>query len=61
MNDKPQFVTRDGMIADREYVAWLHELKARFHSCQLKAAVRINSSMLEFYWSLGRRHRQEKS
>jgi len=52
--DKPTFVYRDGMIADKEYVDWLSELKKRFQSSQAKAAVRVNTAMLEYYWSLGR-------
>ncbi len=54
MTDKPHFVFRDGMTADRNYVQWLSEVKQRFRQCQLKAAVRVNTAMLEFYWSLGR-------
>ena len=51
--DKPEFIYRDGMIADREYVNWLSEVKKRFQQSQLKAAVRVNTAMLEFYWSIG--------
>ena len=51
---KPTFVARDGMLADKEYVTWLSELKLRFQSSQAKAAVRVNTAMLEYYWSLGR-------
>ena len=51
---KPTFVARDGMLADKEYVTWLSELKQRFQSSQTKAAVRVNTAMLEYYWSLGR-------
>ena len=51
---KPTFVARDGMLADKEYVTWLSELKQRFQSSQAKAAVRVNTAMLEYYWSLGR-------
>lgn len=50
----PEFVKRDGIIADNNYVQWLTELKQRYHNSQIKAAVRVNHSMLEFYWSLGR-------
>lgn len=35
------------------YGPWLGELKARFHQVQLKAAVAVNSAMLQFYWELG--------
>ena len=52
--EEPTFVHRDGMIADKEYVEWLKELKARFRQSQIKAAVRVNTAMLEFYWSMGR-------
>ena len=51
---KPEFVKRDGIIADGKYVEWLGELKQRYQRSQIKAAVRVNHSMLEFYWSLGR-------
>jgi predicted nuclease of restriction endonuclease-like (RecB) superfamily len=51
---KSTFIYRDGMIADKEYVDWLSELKKRFQSSQAKAAVRVNTAMLEYYWSLGR-------
>ena len=50
--DKPTFVYRDGMLADKEYIGWLKELKA---------AVRVNTAMLEFYWSLGRDIIQRKA
>ena len=49
----PEFVKRDGIIVDKEYVEWLHDLKQRYQLSQAKAAVRVNTAMLEFYWSLG--------
>ena len=52
--NKAEFVKRNGMIADTEYVQWLSDLKQRYRQSQIKAAVRINLSMLEFYWELGR-------
>jgi predicted nuclease of restriction endonuclease-like (RecB) superfamily len=52
--DKPAFISRDGMIADKDYVKWLADIKQRFQHCQLKTSVRINTAMLEFYWSIGR-------
>ena len=51
---KPEFIHRDGMIASTDSVQWLSDLKQRYHQSQIKAVVRINQSMLEFYWSLGR-------
>lgn len=52
--DKPAFVYRDGMLADMEYVEWLPNVKARFRQSQIKASIRVNTAMLEFYWSIGR-------
>ena len=53
-DNAPQFVYRDGMITDKEYVEWLSDLKQRFQRSQAKAAVRVNTAMLEYYWSMGR-------
>lgn len=52
--DKPIFVYRDGMLSDENYVAWLADVKARFRKSQIKASVQVNTSMLQFYWSIGR-------
>lgn len=52
--EKPSFIFRDGMTSDKEYVEWLAELKSRYKQSQVKAAVRVNSTLLEYYWSLGR-------
>lgn len=54
MTDKPTFVSRDMMTADEGYVQWMADIKQRFRQSQIKAAVRVNTAMLEFYWSVGR-------
>lgn len=54
MNDKPIFISRDIMTADEGYVQWMADIKQRFRQSQLKAAVRVNTAMFEFYWSVGR-------
>jgi len=36
-----------------EYKTWLQRLKQKFRQAQLKAAVSLNSALLEFYWELG--------
>lgn len=41
------------LFGDKEYKAWVKELKGRIRQSQIKASVRINSSMLELYWSIG--------
>ena len=52
-NNIPQFVNSDSFMADKNYVKWLSNLKKRFHMAQLKAAVKVNTEMLKFYWGLG--------
>ena len=52
--EMPSFVYRDGMTADKEYVEWLSDVKTRFRQCQIKASIRVNTTMLELYWSIGR-------
>jgi hypothetical protein len=37
-----------------EYRAWFGELKTRFRDVQLKAAVAVNTTLLQFYWELVR-------
>ena len=39
--------------AQSDYVNWLRELKSRFSRLQLKAAVSVNTALLQFYWELG--------
>lgn len=53
-NIQPRFTHRDAMTSDVRYVEWISDLKRRFVSAQGRAAVRVNSEMLGFYWSLGR-------
>lgn len=36
-----------------DYRQWLGELKTRYRQVQLKAAVAVNTAMLQFYWELG--------
>lgn len=52
--EKPTFIYREEMTSNTEYIDWLREIKQRYRKSQTKAAVRVNSAMLEFYWSVGR-------
>ena len=49
-----QKTTKIKSIKDEEYNNWLKELKNRFKQSQIKAAVKVNSELIRFYWSLGR-------
>ncbi|MDE5957681.1 MAG: hypothetical protein K2G78_05170 [Muribaculaceae bacterium] len=51
---KPAFVKRESFINGKEYAQLLGKLKERFRRSQIKAAVKVNTQMLEFYWEMGR-------
>ena len=40
-------------ILDKDYLQWVKELCMRYRQSQIKAAVKVNTEMLKFYWSLG--------
>jgi len=40
-------------IVTTEYKEWLTGIKQNFQSSQIKAAVKVNNTLLEFYWNLG--------
>lgn len=41
-------------ILDKDYKNWIKELSSRYRKSQLKAAVKVNSEMLHFYYDLGK-------
>lgn len=46
---------------DDEYAEWIAEVKSRYHSAQVKAAIRVNAEKLLFNWQLGRDLVQKKA
>lgn len=52
--EKPTFIRKDILTADSAYYEWIENVKSRFHRSQVKAAIKVNTEMLRFYWSLGR-------
>lgn len=53
-DNNPAFVKRDTIVSGKEYARLLSDLKERFRRSQIKAAVKVNTEMLEFYWTMGR-------
>lgn len=51
---KPAFVKRDSIVSGKEYARLLGRLKDNFRRSRIKAAVKVNTTMLEFYWNMGR-------
>ena len=41
-------------IQDKGYQKWIKELSIRYRNSQIMAAIKVNSELLKFYWSLGR-------
>lgn len=45
---KPRIVKSHDIHMDTDYVTWLAELKQRYRSAQVKAAVKVNAEKLLF-------------
>ena len=52
--NEPRIVKSHDVKLDAEYAEWISEVKHRYRSAQVKAAVRVNSEKLLFNWQLGR-------
>ena len=44
---------KQALIKNKAYSNWLKELKQKVRLVQIKAAVKVNSELLRFYWELG--------
>lgn len=53
-NEKPRVVKIHDVTIDSDYAQWLNEIKSRYRSAQIKAAVKVNVEQLLFNWQLGR-------
>ena len=65
MEDKdlaqPRMVSSHDIHIDTDYADWIAEVKHRYRSAQVKAAVRVNAEKLLFNWQLGRDLVQKKA
>lgn len=57
MNDNAiypaEFVSRSVEPTDENYLRWIKKLKQRYQQAQIRASVKVNAELLQFYWSLG--------
>ena len=60
-NDKPIFVKSHDVILDAEYAEWIAEVKYRYRSAQVKAAIKVNAEKLLWNWQMGRDLVQKKA
>ncbi len=42
------------IFKNKAYAAWLREIKVKIRRAQIKAALRVNTEMLNLYWDLGK-------
>jgi len=47
-------VKHDVSYKTSDYFAWIGELKIRYRATQIKAAISVNSALIEFYLGLGK-------
>ena len=59
--DEPRIVSSHDIHLDSDYAVWIAEIKHRYRSSQVKAAVRVNAEKLLFNWQLGRDLVQKKA
>ena len=51
---EPYIVKSHDTHIDRDYADWIADIKHRYRSAQVKAAVKVNEEKLLFNWQLGR-------
>ena len=60
-NDETIMVSSHDIHLDGDYAEWIAEVKHRYRSAQIKAAVKVNAEKLLFNWQLGRDLVQKKA
>ena len=58
---EPRMVNSHDVKLDADYAEWIAEVKHRYRSAQVKAAVKVNGEKLLFNWQLGRDLVQKKA
>ena len=54
MSDKSIIVKSHDVKLDKEYSSWINGIKEQYRNTQIRAAIKVNSEQLMFYWTLGR-------
>lgn len=61
LQEKARIVKSHDINIDADYTNWITEVKDRYRSSQVKAAVKVNAEKLLFNWQLGRDLVQKKA
>jgi len=40
--------------SNEQYIRWILDLKQKIQQSQIKAAIQVNSALIEMYWDLGK-------
>ena len=40
--------------SNEQYISWILDLKQKIQQSQIKAAIQVNSALIEMYWDLGK-------
>ena len=58
---EPYIMKSHDIHIDADYAVWIADIKSRYRSAQVKAAVKVNAEKLLFNWQLGRDLVQKKA
>ena len=58
---EPYIVKSHDIHIDADYAVWIADIKSRYRSAQVRAAVKVNAEKLLFNWQLGRDLVQKKA
>ena len=58
---EPYIVKSHDIHIDNDYADWIADIKSRYRSAQVKAAIKVNAEKLLFNWQLGRDLVQKKA
>ena len=61
LQEEPRIVKSHDIHIYADYADWIAEVKHRYRSAQVKAAVKVNAEKLLFNWQLGRDLVQKKA
>ena len=61
MQDEPHIVKSHDIHIDADYAYWIADVKHRYRSAQVKAAIKVNAEKILFNWELGRDLVQKKA
>lgn len=52
-HDSSMFKNSTKSVIDSDYKEWIHYIAAHYRQSQIRAAVRVNTEVLRFYWMIG--------